>query len=277
MLLLDDNTPAIIAAAAQTDPAQAVVPEGIKAVDSTISTVKDSLTVLRMILRYGQKRGAWPSADFTVHFSTQSKQEKNLSTLTRGQQSRLYRYLTRNCTHRNLGILICLHSGLRIGEVCGLQWKDLDAARGVIHVNKTVQRIYIADADYHEYTLSVDIPKTPSSIRDIPMSGELRKQILVLKKHVRQTDFVLSDSPTPLEPRLYRAYYYRLLRRLCIPPIRFHALRHSFATRCIEGKCDYKTVSAILGHASISTTLDLYVHPGYREKKQVIDRLARML
>ena len=86
-----------------------------------------------------------------------------------------------------------------------------------------------------------------------------------------------TGSPEPLEPRYLRAYFYRLLAVLGIPKVRFHALRHSFATRCIEGRCDYKTVSAILGHSSISTTLDLYVHPGTAQKRRVIEKMSRSL
>ena len=89
--------------------------------------------------------------------------------------------------------------------------------------------------------------------------------------------FVLSNGPEPLEPRYYRDYYRKLLRQLGIRPLRFHALRHSFATRCIESRCDYKTVSVLLGHASISTTLDLYVHPGLEEKRKCIEKLARSM
>ncbi|MBQ6198083.1 MAG: tyrosine-type recombinase/integrase [Bacteroidales bacterium] len=78
-------------------------------------------------------------------------------------------------------------------------------------------------------------------------------------------------------PRTYRDYFYRLLKKLGLPKTRFHALRHSFATRCIESKCDYKTVSAILGHSSIATTLNLYVHPGLSQKRKCIERLAKFL
>ena len=80
-----------------------------------------------------------------------------------------------------------------------------------------------------------------------------------------------------MEPRTLRNYFHNMLRDLGIPKVRFHALRHSFATRCIASRCDYKTVSAILGHSSISTTLDLYVHPDLSDKKRCIDRLAKVM
>ena len=243
----------------------------------SLKTVKDAVLVLKMILRYGAKLQAWPHVEFSVHYPTAADACRKVETLTPQQQRRLLEYLRNSFSFRNLGLQICLQTGLRIGEICGLQWKDLDLADGVIHVSKTVQRIYIADGTARDYFLSIDTPKTPTSVRDIPLSSEIKSIVRTLKRVVNPDYFILSNGPVPLEPRSYRAYYYRLLARLGIPRIRFHALRHSFATRCIENRCDYKAVSAILGHASISTTLDLYVHPGYKEKKRVIDKMARVM
>ena len=242
-----------------------------------IKTVKDTMLVLKMIIRYGEKLGAWPHLEYTVHYSTTAEVPRQMPVLAPHHLNVLLRHLRSNFSFRNLGLLICLQSGLRIGEVCGLQWKDIDVENGVLRVRKTVQRISISDGDIREYFLSVDVPKKPSSLRDIPLSKELKDLARPFKKVMNPDFYILSGGMAPEEPRSYRAYFSALLRRLGIPPIRFHALRHSFATRCIESKCDYKTVSVILGHASISTTLDLYVHPGYSEKKRCIDRMARTL
>ena len=243
----------------------------------SLKTVKDSLLVLKMVHHYGERMGLWPHIDFRVHYPTSTEGKKGLPVLTILQQKRLISHLQDNFSFRNLGLLICLHSGLRIGEICGLQWKDLDIVAGEIHVRKTVSRIWISDGNEKVYSLSIGSPKTPSSIRDIPIAKPLADWIRPLRKIVNPEFYVVSNGPQPLEPRYYRDYYRKVLRELNIPPIRFHALRHSFATRCIESKCDYKTVSVILGHASISTTLDLYVHPGFTEKKKCIDRMARCL
>ena len=89
--------------------------------------------------------------------------------------------------------------------------------------------------------------------------------------------FVITNSEEPLETRYLRDYFNRLMADLGLPAVRFHALRHSFATRCIESRCDYKTVSTILGHASLATTMDLYVHPGFDDKKRVIEKMSRGL
>ena len=147
---------------------------------------------------------------------------------------------------------------------------------GVIHVGRTVQRIFIDDGLARESFLSIDTPKTASSVRDIPLSRELRDLVRSFRKLTSPGNYVLSNGAVPTEPRTYRAYFYRLLKQLDIPPVRFHALRHSFATRCIESKCDYKTVSVLLGHSNISTTLNLYVHPNMEQKRKCIDTMGKM-
>lgn len=243
----------------------------------SLKTVKDSLLILKMIHRYGERIGLWTPLNGRIQYPTTADGQRTLPVLTVSQQQRLVRYLQDNFSFRNLGLLICLHSGLRIGEVCALQWKDLDIQTGEIHVRKTLSRIWLSDGAERAYYLSIGSPKTQASVRDIPFTKPLADMIRPLRKIVNPEFYVVSNAAQPLEPRYYRDYYMKLLGHLQIPPVRFHALRHSFATRCIESKCDYKTVSVILGHASISTTLDLYVHPGYTEKKKCMDKMARAL
>ena len=146
-----------------------------------------------------------------------------------------------------------------------------------IHIRKTIQRIYIRENGIRHTELMIDTPKTATSIRDIPMTKDLLSVLKPLRKVVNDSFFVLTNDSTPTEPRTYRNYYKKLLVKLDIPPIKFHGLRHSFATRCIESHCDYKTVSVILGHSNISTTLNLYVHPNYEQKKKCIDRMLKSL
>ena len=240
-------------------------------------TVKDSLIVLKMILRFGWKNGALPQFDYKVIFPTTAEKYRCLPVLQLQDQKKLCFYLLNNPTPRNLGILICMQSGLRIGEVCGLMWQDIDLSAGEIHVRRTVSRIWLSDGDEKQNELHIGTPKTLSSVRDIPLSRNLAAIVRLLKKKKSPTSYVLSDAEIPLEPRYYRDYFRNLLCRLGIPPIRFHALRHTFATRCIESGCDYKTVSVILGHSSLATTMDLYVHPGFAEKKKAIEKMARAL
>jgi len=251
--------------------------DGLLAQGLSVHSIRDVLMILKMILRFGEKLSAWPHILYEIHFPTTAMHNANVPVLTNADQRRLLKYLKENFSFRNLGILICLYSGLRIGEVCALQWKDLDVATGEIHITKTVQRIWLSDGDEKEYRLSVGQPKTASSVRNIPICKEILKIVRPLRKVMADDFYIISNAAAPLEPRYYRDYFRKLLATLGIPPTRFHSLRHSFATRCIESKCDYKTVSVILGHSSLATTMDLYVHPGLEEKKRAIERMARML
>lgn len=239
-------------------------------------TIKDMLIVLRMILKYGAKKNYCVYSPIDVIFPT-DRDRQELEVLSIANQKKIMRYVEENFTFRNLGIFICLSTGIRIGEICALTWEDIDIDSGVIHIRKTIQRIYIREKGVRHTELLIDTPKTATSIRDIPMTKDLLSVLKPIRKVVNGQYFVLTNEAHPTEPRTYRNYYKKLLDKLGIPPIKFHGLRHSFATRCIESHCDYKTVSVILGHSNISTTLNLYVHPNMEQKKRCIDRMLKSL
>lgn len=238
-------------------------------------TVRDILVVLKMILRYGAKHGLMELHQFDIVFPTE-RERQDIEVLTITNQRQLMTYVKEHFTFLNLGIFICLNAGLRIGEVCALQWDDIDVVAGVIRVNKTIQRIYLVDGEEKYTEIIVDKPKTKNSIREIPMARDLLALVRPLKKIVRGDFYVLTNAANPTEPRTYRSYFNKLQKELGLPKMRFHGLRHSFATRCIESKCDYKTVSVLLGHSNISTTLNLYVHPNMEQKKKCIDTMGKM-
>lgn len=233
--------------------------------------------VLKMILRFAVKNNMMEYHQIDIKFPT-NHDRKNVEVLSRDNQKKLLDYVNDNFTFKNLGIYICLCTGMRIGELCALKWEDIDMEERVIKVRHTIQRIYITDDGEKKYTkLIVDTPKTLESIRDIPLSSNLIKIFVPIIKVVNKDYYILTNDKNPTEPRTYRNYYKRLLEKLDIPNIKFHALRHSFATRCIESNSDYKTVSVILGHSNISTTLNLYVHPNKEQKKKCIDKMLKSL
>lgn len=239
-------------------------------------TIRDIIIVLKMILKFGIKNGYLEYVQIDAKFP--SKQEKkDLDVLSKADQKKFMEHLRNNFTFKNLGIFICLSTGMRIGEICGLRWCDVDTVEGVIKVRHTLQRIYIIESETRHTELLLDTPKTANSVRDIPMSSELLKMLKSLNKVVNENYYVISNDIKPIEPRTYRNYYKKLCRQLDIPELKFHGLRHSFATRCIESKADYKTVSVLLGHSNISTTLNLYVHPNKEQKKKTIDKMLRSL
>lgn len=239
-------------------------------------TIRDIIIVLKMILKFGIKNGYLEYAQIDAKFP--SKQEKkDLDVLSKADQKKFMEHLRNNFTFKNLGIFICLSTGMHIGEICGLRWCDVDTVEGVIKVRHTLQRIYIIEGETRHTELLLDTPKTANSVRDIPMSSELLKMLKSLNKVVNENYYVISNDIKPIEPRTYRNYYKKLCKQLDIPELKFHGLRHSFATRCIESKADYKTVSVLLGHSNISTTLNLYVHPNKEQKKKTIDKMLRSL
>lgn len=239
-------------------------------------TIRDIIIVLKMILKFGIKNGYLEYIQIDAKFP--SKQEKkDLDVLSKADQKKFMEHLRNNFTFKNLGIFICLSTGMRIGEICGLRWCDVDTVEGVIKVRHTLQRIYIIEGETRHTELLLDTPKTANSVRNIPMSSELLKMLKSLNKVVNENYYVISNDIKPIEPRTYRNYYKKLCKQLDIPELKFHGLRHSFATRCIESKADYKTVSVLLGHSNISTTLNLYVHPNKEQKKKTIDKMLRSL
>lgn len=239
-------------------------------------TVKDILIVLKMVLKFAAKNKWVEHKAFDIQFPTQ-REKQSIEVLTRSHQIKIMQYVQEHFTFRNLGVYICLCSGMRIGEICALTWEDLDVENGLIKVRRTIQRIYTIEDSTRKTELILDTPKTKNSIREIPMNKDLLNLVKSIKKIANNSFFVLTNDPKPTEPRTYRTYYKKLMKELGLPNLKFHGLRHSFATRCIESKCDYKTVSVLLGHSNISTTLNLYVHPNLEQKKKAIDQMFRGL
>ena len=247
--------------------------------NSGLSTksIKDTIVVLKMIAKYGDKIGFHGTTNWDIIFPTELRKD-SIEVLDLNTQRKIMSYVKRNISFRNLGIYLCLSTGVRIGELCALQWKDIDTDTGYVSVNKTIARIYLMDENGKNRTeVVIDTPKTQNSLREIPIYNELLKLLKPLKRIVNPEYYVLTNSPTPLEPRTYRNYYKKLMKTLNVPNIKFHGLRHSFATRCIESNCDYKTVSVLLGHSNINTTLNLYVHPNLNQKKKCINKMFKML
>lgn len=239
-------------------------------------TIKDMLIVLKMILKFGDKNKWIEHKQFDIQYPTE-RENHQLEVLSRTNQKKIMNYIDDNFTFRNLGVYICLSSGMRIGEICALTWDDVDVNMGVISVKRTIQRIYTVEDGVRKTELVLDTPKTKNSIRDIPISRDLLRILKPIKKVVNNSFFVLTNESKPTEPRTYRSYYENFMKDLGIPKMKFHGLRHSFATRCIESQCDYKTVSVLLGHSNISTTLNLYVHPNMEQKKKAIEQMLKSL
>ena len=231
-------------------------------------TVRDMVAVLKSIVKYGNKHGIFHFEEWEIEYPTDTE-NKLLPTLSLNHQRILMNHLIEQPTQQNIGVLLALCTGMRIGEVCALQWEDVDFTQRIITVRHTVGRIYNCELKTTERIHTS--PKTKNSCREIPISKQLFQSLKTVRKQ-SQSPYVVGTSTQSKEPRSYRDYFSRLLKRLNIPHLVFHGLRHTFATRCIESQCDYKTVSVILGHSNVATTLNLYV-----QKKKCIDRMSKFL
>lgn len=236
-------------------------------------TVRDMVAVLKSVTKYGNRHKLFPLADWEIKYPSLLG-GKRCPTLSIAHQRILMQYLFKNPTPQNIGILLALCSGMRIGEVCALQWEDVDFMQKTITVRQTVGRVYNCEQKSTVMTLSA--PKTKSSYREIPISEQLLQSLKTVRG-TAQSSYVVGTATHSREPRSYRDYYNRLIKRLGIPHIVFHGLRHTFATRCIESQCDYKTVSVILGHSNVATTLNLYMHPNLNQKRRCIERMSDFL
>ena len=166
------------------------------------------------------------------------------------------------------GILLCLYSGLRIGELIALQWSDIDFAKGTLTVSKSCHD--------GKNGLIIDEPKTATSRRTIPLPKQLMPHVKMLKKR-SDSDFVVSSHGKPVSVRSYQRSFELLLKKLDIPHRGFHSLRHTFATRAIECGMDVKTLSEILGHKNPTVTLNRYAHSLMEHKQDMMNRLGKLL
>lgn len=237
-------------------------------------TVRDQIMVLKLIVRIGYKKGLFSFPSWEIHYPT-SQEESKVVTLSVSDHRKLLKSLRENFSFRNFAIEVCLCTGIRIGELCALQWKDFDMAEHVVKIRKTCGRLRSVEGG--PSVVFVGSPKTECSARDIPLSKELIAKLKCLLKVVNPDAYIVDNSLKPTDPRVLRFYFRKLCVRTGVQEVKFHGLRHSFATRCIEGGCDYKTVSVLLGHSNISTTMNLYVHPDLDQKKRCIAKMERIL
>lgn len=235
-------------------------------------TVQNLVALSKQIIKYAMKKEYLKKAEIVIRYAPHQTVQRSRKILEEKEQLRLVTAILDDLTPETLGILLCINSGLRIGELCALKWSDVDINEQVIHVTKTMQRICLKDSVPKSY-VAITSPKTESSIRDIPLSHKMCG-LLVKIADMNPHHYVLTNSEHYIEPRTYRKHYDAFLDMQGISHIKFHSLRHTFATNCIENGADYKVVSEILGHSTINTTLNMYVHPQMSEKRKCIESIC---
>ena len=243
----------------------------------SLSSVKGILVVLKMILRYSERQGWIAMVPLDIRFPQNLRKKNPPAALPIKEHKLIVDYLVSHPTNLNTGLLICLCCGLRIGEVCALKWGDVDLFNRVIHVKSTVYRIYHSDGRDRKTELVIGPPKTATSFRDVPITDSLYKIIKRNRRRNNSKCFLASGKTVPVDPQTFRNNYKKVSVLLGLSYRKVHILRHTFATRCIEVDCDYKTLSSLLGHSNVSTTLNLYVHPDMERKKAIIEKMMKTL
>ncbi len=228
--------------------------------------VADIVILFKSVAKYASQTRGFANPVEYVRLPLINKREP--SVYSEKQQTRLCRQAFKEKSGTCLCVLMSLYMGLRVGEVCALRWSDIDLEKSVVTVKKTVQRIYSASSGKTE--LLIDTPKSRSSYRQIPIPVFLQH---VLKRYDGKSGYVLSGSERLIEPRTMQNRFKALLKRAGLPMINYHALRHMFATNCVAAGFDVKTLSEILGHSSVETTLNRYVHSSLNRKREFMLRL----
>lgn len=195
--------------------------------------------------------------------------------LNKNEEKALLCVLCRDTDIFKFGVLISLLTGLRIGELCALKWEDIDVNERIISIKRTMQRVQVEGKET-KTEIIITTPKTNASIRQIPIPRILNDYIHSFKSENNQ--FVLTNQKgNYIEPRVMQYRFEKYIKSAGISKANFHALRHTFATRCIEAGVDVKVLSEILGHSSVNITLDRYVHNSIDYKKDNIDRLNKYI
>lgn len=237
-----------------------VLQDFVNELEVSAATVKTIFSVLKSALTAAEDKGYMSNVWSKVKLPR--KGSRAVKVLTEGEQRVLEKAL---CDDADIGILICLYTGLRIGELCALKWNCIDFETSTLSVIGTQTRTGNG--------ISITSPKSRSSIRKIPIPPFLAEKLRVLP---HMGEYVLSRTGKPYDVRTYRRHFKRVLKRANLPDIKFHSLRHTFATRALEVGMDYKTLSEILGHSSTAITLDLYAHSLDEHKKSEMDKLGKL-
>lgn len=199
--------------------------------------------------------------------------EKPVTAFEKWEQEKLEKYCLSSNKTNYLGIVICLYTGIRLGELLALTWNDIDLKSGIMTISKTAYRI----KQNGKPQVVIDKPKTKNSSRLIPLPKQLL-EILKRARRISKSDFVLSTRTGGIVgTRAYQKTYERILKKLDIPYKNFHSLRHTFATRAIEMGMDVKTMSEILGHKNPVITLQRYTHSMLSYKTEMMNKMGKML
>ncbi len=235
------------------------------------SYVRDIIIVFKTMLKYAQE-------EYRLNLSLKNivlpkYERKTEQKIGDNDQRLLVGYLKRHMNLTSFGVLISLLMGLRIGELCGLKWSDVDFKNRTLNVNRTVQRIAIAEGS-RKTKVIISSPKSSTSRRSITIPDFLMEYFEKFK--LNGNHYILSGSEKVIEPRTMQYRYKKVLQSVQISYHNYHQLRHTFATNCIQSGFDIKTLSNVLGHSNVNLTLSRYIHPDTTHERRLINNMCML-
>ncbi|MTD39056.1 tyrosine-type recombinase/integrase [Erwinia sp. CPCC 100877] len=235
-------------------------------------SIKNIFAIVRKCLSEAKKQG-YLAENPCLYIELPKDRRKEVSVLTLEQQKRIERLAMKeeNCSP----VMISLYSGLRIGEISGLRWSDIDFKNDLIYVRRTVSRIVNEDSTTSKTVIIEDTPKSVYSFRQIPIATNF-KQYLLEKARTSKSAYVISSDDKPTEPRTITNRFKKIVQLADISHVNFHVLRHTFATRCIEQGFDAASLSKILGHQSTKITLDTYTGSLLETRRKAMSSLDQL-
>ena len=236
------------------------------------NTVKIIMSVVINTLVFARKRGF--SEIDTREIERIRFEDRPVSVFNKTEQKKIEAEALKSGKSNHFGIVLCLYTGLRLGELLGLTWQDIDFDNATVRINKAS---YALTDDDGKHKILVDKPKTEASDRIIPVPKPLLKELKAIRKKSKSPFVISTNKGTRVNNRSYQKTYERLLARAGVKYKNFHVLRHTFATRALECGMDIKTLSEIMGHKTPVITMNRYVHSLMETKQKMMNLLAKSL
>nr|WP_312938663.1 site-specific integrase [Oscillibacter sp.] len=238
---------------------------------------KKILSIFKMALREISKNAPQVAAFADLVTLPKVQTQKEIPIFSMNEQRLIEHAIQGSDDKKALGILLCFYTGIRLGELCGLKWRDIDFEMGTMCIMRTVSRIRNFDGGEQKTMLHVGTPKSKSSLRKIPLPTFLLKLLDNMHLHsIEDNCYIFTGNFKPFDPRIYQKIYKNVLLEAGVRDRKFHTIRHTFATRALELGVDIKTLSEILGHSNVNITLNVYAHSLMEHKRAAIDKFNEM-
>ena len=246
----------------------------LKKIDDHYSTntIKGIVSVLKQALRLAITL-EFVDKEYCSNLKMPSSEEKEISVFTKKEQQVIESFCLNHKKRNYIGIVICLYTGIRLGELLALTWDDIDFNSNLLTINKTS---YSAKVD-GKTQIIVDKPKTKKSNRVIPLPNQLVKLLKIIKKESNSKYVITTRNSGMVGNRSYQRTFKFILKKVNVPYRNFHSLRHTFATNAIELGMDVKTLAEILGHTNAMITLNRYSHSLLNYKIEMMNKLGKNL